>query len=389
MQFSDNVAFLEPSATLALAARARKLAAEGRSIVDLSTGEPAYPTPEYASRAGIQAIREGKTGYPPTLGVPELREAFAAYLSEVTAHGEPSPSQVLVSAGVKQALFNTAYCLFGEGDEVLVPAPYWPTYPALVRLAGAVPVVVETRWEEGFRLHPDLLEEARSPRTRGLLLNSPSNPTGAVYDAGTTARIAEWCDRHGVWILADEIYRPLTWSGGGRSPSLFDLDALPDRSVVLTGVSKALCMPGWRIGCAVGPEELVRKASDLQSQTTSGAAMPSQHAAAAALGRSEEREAAIASLRRNLRKARDRGVEVLEETEGLEVFPPGGAIYLYARLTGETDCTAAAEGLLQEAGVAAVPGQAFGSPGHLRFNFAVRPDTLEEGLSRVRVHFDA
>ncbi|MGH7540878.1 MAG: aminotransferase class I/II-fold pyridoxal phosphate-dependent enzyme, partial [Gemmatimonadota bacterium] len=262
MEFSSNIAALTPSATLALAARARRLRQQGVPVIDLSAGEPQYPTPAYAADAGIASVRAGKTGYPPTQGLPELREAIAAYLAETTTAGPVDPARVLVSAGVKQALFNCCFSLFGPGDEVLVLAPYWPSYPAIVELSGARPVIVETSWQEGFVPRVETLEAARTPRTRGLLVNSPGNPTGAVYDAGTMAALVAWCGEHGIWLLSDEIYRPLSY--GDPAPSLFDVRDLPERVVLLDGVSKTFCMPGWRIGYAVGPGDLIARASDLQ-----------------------------------------------------------------------------------------------------------------------------
>lgn len=385
MQFSENVSFLEPSATLALAARARKLSEQGRSIVDLSKGEPAYPTPEYAAEAGVRAIQEGRTGYPPTAGVPELREAAAGYLNQTTDRGELNASRILVSVGVKQALFNVVYSLFGPGDEVLVPAPYWPTYPPLVRLAGAEPVVVHTRWEDRYRLTPDLLEEHRTERTRGVMLNSPSNPTGMVYPRDDLVEVADWCGRHDLWALSDEIYRELCYVED-RAPSLLDVPHRPDRSVVFAGASKALCMPGWRIGFAAGPEELIDKASDLQSQTTSGAATPSQYAAAAAFGNRELREEATARFVGQLKGLRELAIEALSGLDRIRVRSPEGAIYIYIRLR-DGDSMQEAESLLTEAGVAGLPGDPFGDPGHLRFNFAVRPETLEEGVRRLADYF--
>lgn len=388
MRFSENVASLAPSATLALAARARALRAEGRSIVDLSAGEPQFGTPDYAAEAGIRAIREGRTGYPPTQGIPALREAIARYLAETTARPDADPERVLVSAGVKQALWNCLFCLFGEGDEVLVPAPYWPTYPTLVELTGARPVVVPSRWEDGFLLDADALEARRTARTRGLLLNSPANPTGAVYDLPRLAGILRWAGEHGIWVLSDEIYRRLYFAGEGGAPSVWDVEDRPERVVLLDGVSKAFCMTGWRIGFAAGPRELIRTATDLQSQTTSGAVTPSQHAAAAALGEADERERAIDRLLERLRGTRALALESLAGVEALELRPPPGAIYLYARLRGDAPSMEVAEELLQEAGVAAIPGDPFGSPGHLRFNFAVEEATMREGCERIRGHFE-
>lgn len=387
MEFSPNIARLEPSATLALAARARALRAEGIPVIDLSAGEPKYPSPAYASRAGIEAIEAGRTGYPPTPGLPALREAIARYLMETTEAPEVSPGSVVVSAGVKQALFNCCFCLFGPGDEVLVPAPYWPSYPSIVELARATPVVVESDWGSGFLIDPDRLEAARTPRTRGLLLNSPGNPTGAVYDAAALSDIVDWCARHGVWVLSDEIYRRLAY--GEPAPSLFDVAADYSRGVLLDGVSKAFCMPGWRIGFAVGSPGLVGRTADLQGQTTSGAVGPSQEAAAAALGRSEEREAFVDELVGRLRGLREVGVGALSALDSLEVRAPAGALYFYVRLRdGGRASMEVAEALLREQAVACVPGEPFGSPGHLRFNFAVEEAELEEGLARIRAFFE-
>ncbi len=386
MRFSRNVSSLEPSATLALSARARRLREEGHSIVDLSAGEPVYGTPNFAAEAGIDAVHAGRLGYPPNQGVPELRRAIVDYLAETTRSADLDPAQVLVSAGVKQALFNCLFCLAGPGDEVLVPTPCWTSYRPQVRLAGAEPVLVETTWEEGFHLDPERLEAARTERTRVLLLNSPNNPSGAVYDAELLGAIAEWSGRHGVWLLSDEIYRRLRF-GDGPAPSLLDVPAAPERTVVLDGVSKAFAMTGWRIGFAAGPRELIGKAADLQSQTTSGAAAPSQYAAAAAFGRREEREAVIADFLERLGGTRALAVEGLADVPGLEIRAPEGGIFLWTRVTGSTDSADLADELLG-AGVACVPGEAFESPGHLRFNLAVDRETLEEGIRRVRAFFE-
>lgn len=387
MHFSSNVHSLSPSATLALAARARKLRSEGRSVIDLSAGEPEFGTPAYAAEAGIRAIREGHTGYPPTRGIPELRRAIAAYLAETTARPEGDEGNVIVSAGVKQALWNCLFCLFGPGDEVLVPAPYWPTYPALVELAGARPVVVSARWEDGFLLDVDALETGRTERTRGLLLNSPANPTGAVYERPRLERILGWCGEHGIWALSDEIYRRLHHAGDGPAPSVWDVADRPEHVVLLDGVSKAFCMTGWRIGFAAGPRELIDKATDFQSQTTSGAVTPAQHAAAAAFGDAAAREEAVRRMLERLAATRRLGMRELARVESLEVRPPAGAIYFYARVRDRDSSMEVAERLLVEAGVASIPGEPFGSPGYLRFNFAVDEPTLSEGMERVRAFF--
>jgi len=294
----------------------------------------------------------------------------------------------MVSAGVKQALFNVAFCLFQAGDEVLVPAPYWPSYLAIIRLAGATPVVVPTSHENGFRLDPEALENVRTERTVGLMLNSPGNPSGAVYPFEDMRDVASWASRHGVWILSDEIYRRLCYLDEA-APSVFDLPDRSDRVVLLDGVSKSFAMTGWRVGFAVGPGELIKKTSALQSQTTSGAAAPSQYAAAAMYANVSERETAIQEYKHVIAARRDLACDTLAGLARLDAPRPDGAIYLFARLTDGGDSKTVAEDLLMNAGVACVPGDPFGAPGFLRFNLAVAEDTLTEGLRRLEAFFGA
>ena len=391
MDFSTNVAALTPSATLAITARAKKLRAEGRSIVDLSAGEPSFPTPDVAAEGAAASVRAGRTGYPPTPGIPELRQGVARYLADTSAHAPGDPEGVLVSAGVKQALFNLSFCLFGDGDEVLIPAPYWTSYTAIVELARARPVIVATEFERGFALDVAALEAHRTPRTRGLFLNSPSNPSGAVFDLATLSAVCAWAGEHGIWVLSDEIYRRLYYDGPA-APSVLDVAERPATVVAMDGLSKAFSMPGWRIGWAVGEPELIRKASALQSQTTSAAAAPSQYAAAAVLA-SERREEIVGEFRGTLDRRRRAAHAALQGLPGLEVPEPPGAIYLYARLGDDAprgrDSASTAEALLVESGVATVPGEAFGTPGYLRMNFSVDEETFAEGADRIRAFFDA
>jgi aspartate aminotransferase len=385
MRYSKNIASLVPSATLAISARAKQMRAAGESVIDLSAGEPSFPTPAVGISGGVDFIRSGETGYPPTPGIPALRAAVASYVSETTAHGQTEPANVLVSAGVKQALFNVSFCLFEAGDEVLVPVPYWPTYLAIVELAGATPVAVPTQWEDGFQIDVEVLERLRTPATRGLFLNSPSNPSGDVYDRALMERLAEWAAANGIWIISDEIYRRIYYDGDS-APSVFDVPHDRNLVVHLDGISKAFSMPGWRIGYAVGPGELIGKMSALQSQTTSGAAAPSQHAAAAVLA-SPERESIVGQFRDILRRRRDMAVDALGGIDALQLRVPAGAIYAYARLTRSSDSMAVAEQLLVEAGVATIPGEPFGTPGFLRMNYSVSDEDLSEGLSRIRAFF--
>jgi aspartate aminotransferase len=385
MRYSKNIASLVPSATLAISARAKQMRAAGESVIDLSAGEPSFPTPDVGISGSVDYIRSGKSGYPPTPGIPALRSAVASYVNETTAHGEVEPANVLVSAGVKQALFNVSFCLFEAGDEVLVPVPYWPTYFAIVELAGATPVAVPTEWEHGFRIDLGVLERLRTPATRALFLNSPGNPSGEVYDRALMQGLAEWASANGIWIISDEIYRRLFFDGDSAT-SIFDVPHDRERVVHLDGISKAFSMPGWRIGYAVGPKEVIGKMSALQSQTTSGAAAPSQHAAAAVLS-SPERETVVRDFRDILRRRRDMAVAALGEISALQLRVPAGAIYAYARLTQSADSMTVAEQLLVEAGVATIPGEPFGTPGFLRMNFSVSDEDLIEGLTRIKKFF--
>ncbi len=385
LDFSDNVARLEPSATLAITARAKAMQAEGHSVINLSAGEPSFLTPDVATEAAAAAVVEGKMGYPPTPGVMELRSAIAAYLNQTTDAGEVIEAGVLVSAGVKQVLFNVAYCLFGPGDEVLVPTPYWPTYLAVVHLTRATPILVPLDWSDGFRLTAAALEEYRTERTRGILLNSPANPSGAVIGRQDLAEILTWAGEHDVWVLSDEIYRRLHY-GDGSAPSVLDVADRPARVVAMDGMSKAFSMPGWRIGWGVGPPDLMAKAAALQSQTTSGAAAPSQYASAALLS-SQQREPIIASFRSTLERRRSVSLAGLQNVSSIEVHEQPGAIYHYIRLGANQDSMNIAEALLARAGVATIPGEAFGMPGYLRITFAGPDELLAEGIRRITDFF--
>lgn len=386
-EFSDNIARLEPSPTLAITARARAMQAAGRSIVNLSAGEPSFATPTVAAEGAAAAVAAGKTGYPPTPGIPELREAVARYSLETTNAAELGPEQVLVSAGVKQALFNLCYCLFGRGDEVLLPAPYWPSYTAIVHLSRARPIDVPLAWEDGFRLTADVLEAHRTERTRGVLINSPSNPSGAVTAEADLAGVLEWAGEHGVWVLSDEIYRRLYYGEDRESaPSVLDVPDRPEHVVALDGMSKAFSMPGWRIGWAVGPAEVIEQAAALQSQTTSAAAGPSQYAAASILD-APEREEVVGVFRDTLDGRRRRSLEALRGIPDIDVKDQPGAIYHYLRLPEGRDAVDTAEALLVEGGVAAIPGDAFGTPGYLRITYAGDDEALDEGGRRLAAFF--
>ncbi len=391
--FSTNVAGLEASATIALASRVKALIAAGRDIIDLTAGEPDFPTPRLIADAGVAAIRAGHTRYTPSAGIPPLRQAIADELGALAGRAF-DPAGVVVSAGAKQALFNACFALFGPGDRVLVPAPYWTSYPAIVRLARAEPVIVEGAAERGFRVTVDDLDRAAPGGARGLLLNSPCNPTGSVYSLEELGEIARWAADRGIWIISDEIYRRI-FQDGLLAPSLFDLEpALLGNTVVIDGASKAFAMTGWRIGFSYSSPALAAKFAALQSQTTSHAATPSQYAALAAYAAGDEGRGEFAMMaaaferRRALLTARFR--EMLPDVGFVE---PHGAFYLFMQAGGlAADGESAhmvAERLIEDAGVALVPGEAFGAPGYLRLSYAASEDALAEATRRLAASIPA
>jgi aspartate aminotransferase len=393
MSFSPNIARLQPSATIAVSTLARTLRAEGRDIIDLSAGEPDFPTPEWISEAGIQAIREGRTRYTPAPGIPELRAAIASNALRGAAPGWAlQGAQVVVSNGAKQALFNACFVLFGAGDEVMVGTPYWTSYPEIVGLTGADTTVVAGDEARDFRLTPEDLERARTPRTRGLILCSPSNPSGVVYSRKELAALAEWARAHDVTIISDEIYRRIYFGGqeGAEAPGVFQLDpATLGRWVVVDGVSKAYAMTGWRIGYSMSPPDVAAKIAALQSQTTSNPSAPAQYAALAALANPDRADAEVRTMVQAFRRRRDLVVEGFRtHLPQLPVLDPGGAFYLFIRVDGTfseavPNSASWCSWVLESTGVALVPGVAFGDDRFARLSYATSDDLLEQAIGRL------
>ncbi|RMH20303.1 MAG: pyridoxal phosphate-dependent aminotransferase [Gemmatimonadetes bacterium] len=390
MPYSENIARLQPSATIAVSSLAKRLRAEGRDIVDLSAGEPDFDTPEFIVDAAIDGLRRGRTRYTPAPGLPELRRAIAESLAEWSGR-DVDWEGVVVSAGAKQSLFNACFSLFGPGDEVLIVAPYWTSYPQIVALTRAEPVFVAGDVANGFKADPDRLEAARTPRTRGLILCSPCNPTGAVYSRDELDAVARWAERHGVCVVADEIYRSIYYGAeGGRAPSILDLDedAL-SRWVLIDGASKAFAMTGWRIGFSYTATDLARKISALQSHTTSNAATPSQVAALAAFAGGARTAEAVAGMVDAFRRRRNAVTGWMRERlPGVDFVEPGGAFYLFFRVDGffdaeRPDSSAFCSWLIETAGVATVPGVAFGDDRYARMSFAAADETLDRGIERM------
>lgn len=389
MEFSSNVEKLKPSATIAVSTLAKRLASEGRDILNLSAGEPDFDTPAFISDAAIAGVRDGRTRYTPPAGIPELRKAIASRLGERSGR-DMAWEGVVVTAGAKQSLFNAIFTLFGPGDDVLIAAPYWTTYPALVTIARAEPVTVFGDQANDFKITTSELEAAATSRTRGLIINTPSNPTGAVYGVGELRAIAEWCRDRGIWLLSDEIYRNIHFGDDGAAPGILDLsvDSLGP-FVLIDGASKSFAMTGWRIGFSYAEVEVAGKFTALQSQITSNAATPSQVAALAAYSDTAAAERSLDEMGAAFRRRRDLVVARMGELlPGRPFVEPMGAFYLFFRVDGffegeVQDATAWCSDLLQREGVALVPGAAFGDDRWVRLSFAAADDVIDDGLRRI------
>ncbi|HZD65814.1 MAG TPA: pyridoxal phosphate-dependent aminotransferase [Acidimicrobiales bacterium] len=389
-RISARVAAVAPSATLAIDAKAKALRASGEDVVGFGAGEPDFPTPEAVVEAAVAACRDPRNHrYTPTAGLPELREAVAAKTRRDSGLAV-EPSQVLITNGGKHAIHNALATLVDPGDEVLVPAPYWTTYPEAVALAGGVPVPVPAGEDQGFRVTVDQLEAARTPRTKVVVFVSPSNPTGAVYPPEEVEAIGRWAAGAGLWVLADEIYEHLVYDGR-QAPSMpVVVPEAAERCVMVNGVAKTYAMTGWRVGWVIGPPDVVAAAGNLQSHTTSNVANVAQRAALAAVSGDLT---AVAAMREAFDRRRRRIWAMLSEIPGVTCREPEGAFYAFPSLTGllgrdfggrrPATTLELAEVVLDQARVAFVPGEAFGAPGYGRFSYALGEDQVVEGVSRV------
>ena len=384
---SANIAALNESATIAVSARARALRASGVPVIDLGAGEPDFDTPAFIRRAAQQALDAGATRYTATEGILPLREAIAETATARLTRTERrvEPYEVVVSTGSKQALMNACFALFGPGDEVLIPTPAWTSYYEIVRLARAVPVPVPGNADDGLRVNRQALELAASPRTRGLIINSPCNPTGAVYHRQALAELLEVARERGWWVISDEIYRRIAY--GGEAPSCLDLAEWPSKLVVVDGVAKAYAMTGWRIGWAIAPQTLARAMAALQSHTTSNAAAVSQHAALAALVHRDEADAAVAGMLAEFRARRDAALAIFCNDSRLRFVTPEGAFYIFldvSALAGDEPAgNRFARHLLERHHTAIVPGAAFLAPEWIRMSYAASREQVEDGSRRI------
>ena len=389
MSLAKRVSLIKPSPTLSLEAKAKAMKRDGIDVISFSAGEPDFDTPTGVKDAAIKAITDGFTKYTPASGTDELRRLVAEKLAKDQGLYY-KPEEILISCGAKHSLYNTAMALFEEGDEVIIPSPYWVTYPEQVLLCGAKPVVVETLQKDDFLLSTAALKRAITPRTKGLILNSPSNPVGSAYDRIHLEGIAELAVKHNIYVISDEIYGEIVYDNF-KQVSIASLSKdIYKLTIVVNGVSKSYAMTGWRIGYAAGPKEIIEAMGTIQSQSTSNPASISQKAAVEALNGGYKDF--IAMMVERFDRRRHYIVERLRNIEGISCFMPKVSFYVFPNIAGilgkrfnktVIDSSARfAEYLLNEAKVAAVPGEAFGSPGYLRLSYAVSMESIEKGLDR-------
>jgi aspartate aminotransferase len=389
-RISSRIAAIGESPTLAVDAKAKALKAAGEPVVNYGAGEPDFPTPDHIVAAAQAACADPRNHrYTPATGLPELREAVAAKTVRDSAYAV-TPGQVLITNGGKQAVYQAFATLLDPGDEVIVPAPYWVTYPEAISLAGGVAVPVPTSVASGFRVTVEQLEAVRTARTKVLLFVSPSNPTGAVYPREEIEAIGRWADEAGLWVITDEIYEHLVY-GDARFHSLpVVVPSIADRTVVVHGVAKTYAMTGWRVGWMIGPPDVIKAAGNLQSHLTSNVANVSQRAALAALTGDQS---SVATMREAFDRRRRRIVDLLRDVPGVVVAEPEGAFYVFPSfegvlgrsIRGQSPATTLelAELFLDEVKVAIVPGEAFGAPGYARMAYALGDDDLVEGVTRL------
>ena len=389
---SPNIAQLKESATIAVSARAKALRAAGRRVIDLGAGEPDFDTPEFIRRAAKRAIDAGATRYTATEGILPLREAIAV-LANADYRGDDrvTPGDIVVSNGSKQSLFNACFVLFGPGDEVLIPTPSWTSYYEMVALARAEPVPVLGDPANGLKVSAAALAAAATPATKGLMLNSPCNPTGAVYDRAELESILALAEERGWWVISDEIYRRISYAG--VATSILEVASSRDRVILVDGVAKAYAMTGWRIGWAIAPRAVAQAMGALQSHTTSNAAAVSQHAAVAALSDRDAAETSIAHMVGEFERRRDAALAMLAGEPGIGVIPPEGAFYLFLDVSGTRGDSRAGAGaafaqhLLERHDVAVVPGAAFYMPDWVRLSYAAPLDQVVTGVQRTVAAF--
>jgi aspartate aminotransferase len=387
IQLADRIHRVKPSPTVALTGRVARLKAEGRDIIGLGVGEPDFDTPVHIADAGVEAIRKGHTRYTPVEGTAELKDAIIGKFRRDNGLEYARP-QILVSTGAKQTIYNMIMAVVNPGDEVVIPAPYWVSYPDMVLLADGVPVTPYAGPDQGYKITAAQLEAAIGPKTRLLILNSPSNPTGAAYTRAELVALGEVLSRHPrVLVCTDDMYEHIYWAPEPFCSLLTAAPQLHERTVTVNGVSKSYAMTGWRIGYCGGPVEIVNAMSTIQSQSTSNPNSIAQRAATVALTGDQS---GVAAMNRQFKARHDFFNAGLNALPGFRVLPAAGTFYAWCEVSGAiarlglADDNAFAEHLLERANVAGVPGSGFGAPGHIRFSFAVARTTLEAALERIR-----
>jgi aspartate aminotransferase len=386
--YSKRIEALSPSITIAISTLARELKAEGKDILSFSAGEPDFDTPNKIKEAAINAINQGFTRYTAVAGIPELLEAIKNKLArENNLHYETN--QILVSNGAKQSLFNITQALLDEGDEVIIPAPYWVTYPELVKYAGATPKIVHCDERNGFKLTSSELEQAITPKTKMLILTSPSNPTGAVYTKEELERLAKVLEGTNIWVVSDEMYEKLLFEGATFTSAASISQDMFKRTITVNGLSKSVAMTGWRMGyLASSDTNLVKKMTALQSQSTSNINSITQIASIVALNGEVDEE--IERMRQAFEARAKEAVKLFNEIDGISVTRPKGAFYLFVNIKDvSNDSLQFCEALLENYGVAVVPGVGFGAEGYFRFSFATDITTIRMGISRIKKFVDS
>jgi len=390
MKLAQRVGRIQPSPTLAITAKANALRAEGRDVISFGAGEPDFDTPANIKEAAIDSIRDGFTRYTPAGGIPELKDAIIGKLQRDNGLAY-AREQIVVSCGAKHSLYNLVQALIEEGDEVIIPSPFWVSYPDIVLLAGGTPVILDTREEDGFKVTPEQLEDAVTERTRALVLNSPSNPTGATYTFEELRLLSEIIIRKDILVISDEIYEKILYDGFPFAGIAMASEEAKSRTIVVNGVSKAYAMTGWRIGYAAGPEEIISAMAKIQSQNTSNPTSISQKASVEALNGDQK---AVGEMVEAFALRRNYIVDTLNSMTGVHCLNPEGAFYAFPNVSalygtsyqGSTITGSAsfAEYLLDAANVAVVPGVAFGSDAHIRLSYATSMENIQKGLERIR-----
>ncbi|MGD6815794.1 pyridoxal phosphate-dependent aminotransferase [Metabacillus sp. 84] len=386
MELAKRAASLTPSSTLAITAKAKELKASGHDVIGLGAGEPDFNTPEAIIKAAAASMEEGYTKYTPSGGLKELKEAIIAKL-QADQNLSYTPGEVIVCTGAKHALYTLFQVLLNEGDEVIVPSPYWVSYPEQVKLAGGVPLIIHGTEENEFKVTPEQIERAATPKTKALILNSPSNPTGMIYSKEELEAIGEICGKLNLLIVSDEIYEKLIY-GEARHVSIAQLSQpLKERTVIINGVSKSHSMTGWRIGYAAGPKAVIEAMTNLASHSTSNPAAMAQYGAIEAYRGSQ---APVEEMRNAFSSRLDETYKQLTGIPGFTCIKPQGAFYLFAnaseaaKMTGHDSVDAFVEALLEEEKVALVPGSGFGSPEHVRLSYATSQELLSKAMHRIK-----